>query len=84
MLRLAAAALVGGAWTFHVAEVRHAASEDGCLVCAVSVSPELNSDCGCSLLAQPESFVLKAAALPGPLPESYEIPAFLGRAPPAA
>ncbi len=74
--------LIGGAWAFHVAEAHHGAADKDCQVCAVSVSPQLNSDCGSPLLARPEKFVLAEPAAPAVQVITIVSAPFFGRAPP--
>jgi len=79
---LCAALLLTLAWPAH--EVfAHAGDSADCQVCAVSLSPQLNSDCGTRLLPLPENFVLAETAAPAALAESAASAPFYGRAPPA-
>jgi hypothetical protein len=76
------ALLIVLAWPAHEAFAHHDAGEN-CRVCSIACSPELNADCGSSLLARPENFVIHTELLPG-LPSKTQLAAaFLGRAPPS-
>jgi len=81
VLCLAFAAVAAGAWDLHMLGPAHEAGES-CQVCAVASSPELNADCGSTLLAAPQNFVSVAAALPGLIPASIQTAVFSTRAPP--
>ena len=81
VLCLAFAAVAAGAWDLHMLGPAHEAGEN-CQVCAVASSPELNADCGSTLLLRPDNFVATEAALPGLPTETQVVTAFLGRAPP--
>ncbi len=79
---LSAALLTALAWPAHEVFAHNSADND-CQICAVSLSPELNSDCGSALLAAPENFTLlkpEAALLSA---VTGAVPVFYGRAPPA-
>ena len=79
---LSAALLTALAWPAHEAFAHNLADND-CQICSVSTSPELNSDCGSTLLSAPVNFSFIAPEAPL-LPASVSaIPAFYGRAPPA-
>lgn len=80
---LALALVAGGAWTFHIAEVHHGVADNDCQVCAVAVSPQLNSDCGTVLLAEPLDFVRLTQEVPATAVTAAAPPVFRGRAPPA-
>jgi hypothetical protein len=82
LLCLSAALLTVLAWPAH--EVfGHNSVDNDCQICAVSLSPELNADCGSALLAAPENFSLlkPEAALLTVI--TATVPVFYGRAPPA-
>ena len=78
-----AALFMALAWPAHELFVHgQGLADNDCQVCAVSLSPELNSDCGAGLLAAPENSVRiaqvhAAPTLPGLLPAAPR-----GRAPP--
>jgi len=79
---LCAALLTALAWPAH--EVfAHSGAETGCQVCSVSLSPELNADCGSLLLSAPQNFSLLKAEAALLTECSAAVPAFHGRAPPA-
>jgi hypothetical protein len=79
---LTAALLTALAWPAH--EVfAHSSGDNDCQVCAVSLSPELNADCGSALLAAPESFGLIKPEASLPTAITAALPVFHGRAPPA-
>lgn len=77
------AALSAAAWNIHVLGTHHTAGQD-CQVCAVAAAPELNSDCGTDLLSQPLNFNLLSPEALLPAAFTVSVPAFYGRAPPAA
>ncbi len=78
---LAAALLTALAWPAHEAFAHNPADND-CQVCSVSISPELNSDCGSTLLAAPLNFSLFAPEAPLLPVLVSAVPVFYGRAPP--
>ncbi|HAT72313.1 MAG TPA: hypothetical protein DCS63_05810 [Elusimicrobia bacterium] len=80
-LCLVFAAVAAGAWDLHMLGAGHAAGDD-CQVCVVAGAPELNADCGSSLLVRPDHFVLTSAALHGGTVKTATTAAFRGRAPP--
>ncbi|OGS14159.1 MAG: hypothetical protein A2234_10890 [Elusimicrobia bacterium RIFOXYA2_FULL_58_8] len=80
---LAAALFIGGAWAFHMAGAHDAADND-CQVCAVSCSPELNSDCGSGLITKPEDFRRITPVLSVVPAKMTAVLSFYGRAPPLA
>lgn len=82
-LFLAAALLTAAALPAHKLFVHHSLDSD-CQVCAISCSPQLNSDCGSVLLYAPVNFELFAPVF-FIKPAAVEFsPAFQGRAPPIA
>ena len=83
LLCLSFAATSAAAWNLHVLGSHHEAGES-CQVCAVAASPELNVDCGTALLERPENFSLLKAEAPLLAAFTVSVPAFYGRAPPAA
>lgn len=79
---LAAALLTALAWPVHEA-FAHSLADNDCQVCSVSISPELNSDCGSTLLAAPVNFSSIAPEAPLLSGSAPAVPVFYGRAPPA-
>ena len=79
---LAAALVPLLSWPAHEA-FAHKAVDNDCQVCAVSISPELNADCGSTLLAAPVNFSVVEPEAPQLSAIAAALSAFYGRAPPA-
>jgi len=79
-----AALFMALAWPAHELFVHGGGlADDDCRVCAVSLSPELNSDCGGALLAAPEDLVSVVQVPAAPAAAGRPTAAARGRAPPS-